>query len=212
MMGRKRLVPGASAIYLFGEGSGQVLADRSGNGYHGTLGSTAGADTNDPAFGPTGLAFLADDLVQIPRQTFSGAFSAVWVASRTDTTNYEYILGDSSDGTCKLGYGSASARLFVRVGNVDIAITTTHPSGYHFVAVVRDATDRVSIGVNGARASNFTGAGVVNFDRIGVDASGKYFTGGLAALATYPFDLSVGQVAQEFAALRTMLLPRGVLL
>jgi hypothetical protein len=40
-----------------------VLTDRSGGGHHGTLGSTAGADTNDPSWTAEGLSFTTDDLV-----------------------------------------------------------------------------------------------------------------------------------------------------
>ena len=39
---------GLQVHYSFDEGSGQALVDQSGNGNDGTLGSTAGADTNDP--------------------------------------------------------------------------------------------------------------------------------------------------------------------
>jgi len=39
---------GLQLYYAFDEGSGQSLADLSGGGSNGTLGSSAGADTNDP--------------------------------------------------------------------------------------------------------------------------------------------------------------------
>lgn len=38
---KKCFVPGASAIYLFNEGSGTTLRDYSGNGNDGTLGATS---------------------------------------------------------------------------------------------------------------------------------------------------------------------------
>jgi Concanavalin A-like lectin/glucanases superfamily len=55
--------PGLVAYYRFDEGSGQTLADQSGNGHDGTLGSTAGADTNDPSWVAEGLSFATDDYV-----------------------------------------------------------------------------------------------------------------------------------------------------
>lgn len=56
------LPPGALAIYDFLDGSGDTLTDRSGNGQHGQLGSTAGADTNDPDWDASGfLSFTAAD-------------------------------------------------------------------------------------------------------------------------------------------------------
>jgi glucan-binding YG repeat protein len=48
---------GLVAEYRFNEGSGQVLHDYSGNNNHGTLGSTTGADTNDPAWTPAGSSY-----------------------------------------------------------------------------------------------------------------------------------------------------------
>lgn len=44
-------VQGLVAHYDFTDNSGHVLTDKSGNGYHGQLGSTSGADTNDPTWG-----------------------------------------------------------------------------------------------------------------------------------------------------------------
>lgn len=44
----------------------QILADLSGNGYHGQLGSTVGVDTNDPAWNGKGLVFGGDDYIKIP--------------------------------------------------------------------------------------------------------------------------------------------------
>ena len=59
---------GLVAFYDFVPGADpQVLYDRSGNGYHGQLGSTTGADTNDPAWlSPRGLQFGGHDYVTLP--------------------------------------------------------------------------------------------------------------------------------------------------
>jgi hypothetical protein len=54
---------GLQVYYLFSQGSGQTLNDLSGLGNHGTLGSTAGADTNDPTCITAGLSFSTDDYV-----------------------------------------------------------------------------------------------------------------------------------------------------
>lgn len=208
MMGRKRLVPGASAIYLFNEGSGTTLHDYSGNGNHGTLGAGAAA----PTWTQYGLSFDGGDLVQLARQTYAGAFSIQWVASRTGTADYEYVFGDTGDTTCKFGYGSVSTRLYVRVGGTDIAVPTTHPAGYHSVTITRDGAGAVALGVDGAVAANFTAGGSITLNRIGVDAGGKYFIGTLCAGLIYPFALTPAQVAQNHAALKGLLAPRGVAL
>lgn len=53
---------GLVACYDF-QGHGNKLIDRSGNGNHGTLGSTAGSDTNDPVWTGRGMQFSGDDWV-----------------------------------------------------------------------------------------------------------------------------------------------------
>jgi hypothetical protein len=54
---------GLVVYYRLDEGSGQAVADQTGNGHNGTLGSTAGADTNDPSWVPEGLSFTTDDYI-----------------------------------------------------------------------------------------------------------------------------------------------------
>jgi hypothetical protein len=55
---------GLQALYQFADGAGQVLADSSGQGRNGVLGSTAGADTNDPLWVAEGLSFTTDDYAE----------------------------------------------------------------------------------------------------------------------------------------------------
>jgi Concanavalin A-like lectin/glucanases superfamily len=52
---------GLVVYYRFDEGAGQTVADHSGAGNSGTLGSTSGADTNDPSWVAEGLSFTTDD-------------------------------------------------------------------------------------------------------------------------------------------------------
>lgn len=58
-------------LWLFDEGSGQVVKDRSGNANTGTLGSTPAADANDPVWIPgawrktSALRFGGDDFVAV---------------------------------------------------------------------------------------------------------------------------------------------------
>ena len=62
-LGPQPVPSGLLAMYHMDEGSGQMVADSSGAGRNGTLGSTAGADTNDPAWTAAGLSFSTDDYV-----------------------------------------------------------------------------------------------------------------------------------------------------
>ncbi|MBI1356537.1 MAG: hypothetical protein GC160_19520 [Acidobacteria bacterium] len=54
---------GLQVLSWLDEGSGQTVVDHSGAGRHGTLGSTTGADTNDPSWSAAGLQFAVDDWV-----------------------------------------------------------------------------------------------------------------------------------------------------
>jgi hypothetical protein len=61
--GTSIVLSGLVVYYRLDEGSGQTLADLSGSGNGGTLGSTAGTDTNDPSWVGEGLDFTTDDYV-----------------------------------------------------------------------------------------------------------------------------------------------------
>lgn len=61
--GLQPVASGLRALYRFDEGSGQTLTDQSAGQRHGTLGSTGGADGNDPSWTTAGLQFTTDDFV-----------------------------------------------------------------------------------------------------------------------------------------------------
>ncbi len=91
------------------EGSGQVVHDLSGKGNHGQLGSTTGADANDPTwikgvlFG-SALRFDGNDFVRIPDspslQPAQITVSA-WVRG-TASSGYRYVVGKGANG-CSSG-------------------------------------------------------------------------------------------------------------
>jgi len=108
----KCLTAGACALYLYNEGTGQTLTDYSAHGNNGTLGTTAGADTNDPAWGPAGLTFGGDDRVVVGPVTVGGTvqnlgtleviFSLAAPAAPDSATNAILNLTEYSAGN--LGY------------------------------------------------------------------------------------------------------------
>lgn len=75
---------GLTSVFTFQDGSGQTLTDSIG-GYNGRLGSTTGADSNDPTWGtsPTRLVFDAlDDYVLCTAAndaTGTGDYTAVYI-------------------------------------------------------------------------------------------------------------------------------------
>lgn len=61
--GPQPIASGLLAMYRIDEGAGQALIDSSPGGRDATLGSTSGADTNDPLWTAEGLSFSTDDYV-----------------------------------------------------------------------------------------------------------------------------------------------------
>jgi hypothetical protein len=99
------------------ERSGQTVHDRSGNGNHGRLGSTAGVDDNDPSwirglFG-SALRFDGDDFVAIPdapelrpeRLTVS-----TWFRGTSTPGRWKYLVAKGGDGCEASSYALYSSQ------------------------------------------------------------------------------------------------------
>lgn len=220
-------IPGASALWLCNDGAGQVLTDYSGNGYNGTLGSTAGDDTNDPAWAATGLTFDADDFATAGA-TVAGtaaAYSAIVVFKRTSGTGNAYLLNSYNitaksgfriylnGGNCYFGQydpdGGGTSRLAPAVAAASDAwhIATGIWDGAALQLVVDDVAS-AAVACAGYTASAAT---PITFGRY-AEMDGSYFTGGIAYAAYYPFALTPAQVARTHAALKALVAPRGVVL
>ena len=94
------------------EGSGQTIHDLSGKGNNGTLGSTAGADDNDPSwirgvlFG-SALRFGGDDFVRIPTSPALAPANltvSAWIRG-TAGGAYKYVLAKGANGCNAASYG-----------------------------------------------------------------------------------------------------------
>lgn len=113
---------GASAAVDFGklsgwwplaEGRGQTVYDWSGNGNHGTLGSTPGVDPNDPTwikgiFWGAALRFDGDDFVKIPASTAlePKQFTiSLWTRASQNPGAFKYLLAKGSTGCLAASYG-----------------------------------------------------------------------------------------------------------
>lgn len=93
------------------EGSGQVVHDLSGHGNNGQLGSTAGADANDPTwikgilFG-SALRFDGNDYVRIPDSKSLEAQDltvSAWIRG-TSGGQYNYIVSKGANGCLTASY------------------------------------------------------------------------------------------------------------
>jgi len=90
------------------EGKGQTVYDWSGNGNNGTLGSTAGADDNDPSwikgvFLGSALRFGGDDFVRIPDSTDLESQQltvSAWVRGDASPGPFRYVVAKGTSGNC----------------------------------------------------------------------------------------------------------------
>lgn len=96
------------------EGKGQTVYDWSGNGNHGTLGSTPAVDANDPTwtqglFGPgRALSFDGDDFVTVPRSSAlepSRLTVSSWLRGASSPGAYKYVVAKGGEGCEAASYG-----------------------------------------------------------------------------------------------------------
>lgn len=118
-------LPAFTAEYRMDEGTGQILTDYSGHNYTGQLGSTTGADTNDPAWAGGGLKFATNDYCMIPIDSIDPDYDmTVYLclsipATPPAATEYHWSIGSGNtsgfcgmssrtNGTLRLSVGSNS--------------------------------------------------------------------------------------------------------
>lgn len=135
---------GLQAMFEFDAGVGQVLADTSGNSRHGTLGSSAGADSNDPAWTSEGLDFTLDDYVEATLD--AGLSPDAWTicaAAKLGVGQAVPTLGWSPSGATPGAYAAApfnNNRPLIWLGNSCFRyFESNNPvdlqdSGWHFLA------------------------------------------------------------------------------
>jgi Concanavalin A-like lectin/glucanases superfamily len=144
------------------EGSGQVVHDLSGHGNNGMLGTTPGADANDPTWirgllFSSGLRFDGNDLVRIPdgaALNTTTVTASAWVRASQSPGAFKYVLGKGATSQCRSSdyglYTGADGGL--KFYTLDAATRDTfHMSGaalpadvwngrWHFVAGTFDGT------------------------------------------------------------------------
>lgn len=238
LMKRPRLVPGAVAYWDCTQVAGQVLPDLSGNGNHATLGSTAGADTNDPTAGPTGLTFGGDDGVLVPTVPYSTTEITVMVVC-SGPTQADGVVGGKYDATvyarCWWISPTANASTFT-ISVSDDGTYTGHirairssvgvfgDGKYHCIGFtfrngamslicdgVIDPSPTVLVNNNPLTIYNPvcpTSLGC----RLSNGAIASGFSGTIVAWLVAPLALSSAQIAQNHAYFRAKFAPLGVVL
>jgi hypothetical protein len=226
---------GLVAEYRFNEGSGQVLHDYSGNNNHGVLGSTTGADTNDPTWTGNGAYFVTDDHIDpgTAEVAVSGAAGAtvMCVCSRSASgVRHEMFEFRRSTGGTRLALAFLDTNVVrFQCGATSvrtIATTNTYTStAYHCITGCANIPgDVMSIQVDQEAAISGSAAfELAAFDsgsdykgRIGAaggNVPGNYFNGTIAYLAIYNRVLTQAEISQNYAYLKSYLLrERGIAL
>ena len=220
----KCLVSGASAIYLFNEGSGTTLTDYSGNGNHGTFAADAAA----PTWTQYGISLDGGDYADCGTglRGLAAGFTAQVVVNVT-ADGFQHILSNSN-GTGAQGTGwfirksdganGYQVRVYNGAGNHVTVYLAGHKNGtWGLVSQVFDGT-AITPYAGTTAGTPVACAGMTENTthpcQIGKDSGSGSFKliGGVAAALVYPFGLSSGQIARNFAALEAVLAPRGVTL
>jgi hypothetical protein len=213
------------------EGSGQTIHDLSGRGNHGQLGSTAGADANDPTWirgflFSSALRFDGNDFVRIPDspalRTPQLTVSS-WVRATQSPGNYKYILGKGANGCNGGSYGlytsyNGGLRFYVTDTNGetrwsgDIDAASIWNGKWHHVAGTWDGSG-AKLFVDGKLTYSTAGApGAIDYSMPTSGSTGVggylgtcdlYYTGDIDDVAVFSQALPVDQIWSKIAALFT---------
>jgi hypothetical protein len=165
-----------SAYWPLNEGRGQTVYDWSGNGNHGTLGSSAGADSNDPSWITgklfLGLRFAGDDFVRVPGNPSletPNVTVAAFVRGSTSPGMNKYIFSKGGLGCAQGSYGLYSGPnngLMFVIGNQEGFVrspdagTGVWDGKWHLVAGTYDG-NTVRVYVDGVQAETGTSSNMV---------------------------------------------------
>ncbi len=226
---------GLVAEWRFDNGAGQVLTDYVG-GFHGTLGTGGGADASDPTWTAAGLSFDgSNDFVSIPTMP---AIAAVDIVFKTNANISAASAGQAllshANTSTPIGLGSTTGALTNEIIAViqdsgdytsNRRVGWTHASDvmasatWHLIQIdFRSGTPTWDILLDGvSKANAIVGTPVAlksgvawRFGR--TFANTQPLAGQIAYVLAYSAARSAPQVAQNRAALTTILAARGITL
>lgn len=229
---------GLVAEWRFDDGAGQVLTDFSGNGHHGQLGATSGAEASDPTWVAQGLSFDGDDRVVLPALP---AIQGIDIVFNSDVLIYKgmvptillsNIRNNHGTGIILGGWTGTLTDEIISIGQ-DVAEgysnfhrrAWTHTSdnlaagGWHLLQfdyqggspyynLLLDGVDKANALVNTPEVWK---AGVWSIAD-GLAGGGTGFAGDIAYVIFYSTARSGAQQAQNRAALQAILAGRGIAL
>lgn len=221
---------GLLAEWRFDNGSGQVLTDYSGNGRHGQLGTTSGADATDPDWTSEGLSFVSANADRVIVPAFNSPTTgfhldlAIKASSSSPNSACAFVAhGTGNDALLQILRDTAAATFQVRVnyegGATHKIMTSTNSlfdTAWHLVQVDLNNLAVTSF-VDGVQGINDTIPNAVEVINgaitFGSRGNGTLpLQGEIAWALWYSRSLSAGERAQNRTALTALLAARGVTL
>lgn len=218
---------GLVAHYRFEQRSGQTLWDYSGFKNHGTLGSTAGADTNDLTWTAQGLSFGGDDYCTYPDPLLGATqCTIIAIVKRVTYLNFASIISDYGalgDKNFILGYESPQNSLSFFVGdgtNSAFVLSSGFSNNIFNIVVARyNATSqKAKLKINNNTEAIANVASVAHIGNVQSSSCyiGKYstypLTGYIPYILMYRRELADAEVTSLVNYLKSDLAKRGVVL
>jgi hypothetical protein len=223
-----QLNAGATPLEYQKSDANQTLSDAGGLAQHAQLGSTAGADTNDPLWADRRLVFSGiDDYVLSPSAVTSGATAlTMQVVFRktvgSATSVHRALLGHNGGGSyirfftnTSIGFWiESTSGQFVQSPAGSVAddglwkmMTFRWKSG-----VVQDQILNESNRLAFLEGTAATGTHTKTYGMIGMYESARYCDGEVASVLFYRRLLTLREVAQNYRSLKFALSKRGIAL
>jgi hypothetical protein len=215
---------GLVAEWRFDDGAGQVLTDYSGNGNHGQLGSTSGADAADPTWTAQGLSFDGGDFVDCGTVGIAGTQSRtlIYVGRSSGTGSTQLMSAQWNEST------SAGLRWTLRAvnsGGLKVRLEFEGGGQTSALPVVQNAWHFVGATQAGANANTCVmyanGASEAVTLNLALDTQNSFRFGrhnNLGQVCQFAYGLvynralSPAEVEQNRQALKAILAPRGITL
>ncbi len=204
---------GLVACFKFDERQGQRLIDWSPYGNHGTLGSSIGADTNDPAWTPQGLSFITDDYITT-LLSITGDWSLQIVCSYNDDTGLYYSIGLVATATKGVFRNNVLKSIGIYDGTSVLYTNTTVNTGtYNLSTITRQGNNfSISNNIENPAKGVLVGFNISNLE-LGRRYNGYgYLSGVEVYFLAYNRVLTVAERNINYYALKAELAPRGVIL
>ncbi len=210
---------GLLAEWRFDDGAGQMLTDATGNGHHGQLGSTPGADVNDPTWQSYGLSFDGNDRVLLSNDLITGNHAISWfvvITAKAGASFQIVTLGGTEGSGTSYDIAFLNADIYANVygGGLDRAAAPSLP--FSAAGVYDPAGPSSKLYLNGALSVDTTPGVTLNMSGaflLGSQSDGGIpLQGGLAFVTLHDSPLSAGEVAQMHGYAKALLAKRGIML